>query len=152
MIHVSPNFGLANALAQGLLELPASKQWAKYIAGSKRSFSAHSLEHAAYWTLEYPTDAVHVMADTVMAARQADLAKITTPALFCFNEKDKVVSAKQTRRIIARWGAPIEVEMLVQTPKDDAMGHIMAGDIFSPGQTAPLAARISAWLDGLPTR
>jgi predicted alpha/beta-hydrolase family hydrolase len=85
------------------------------------------------------------MADTVRAARGADLAKITTPALFCFNQNDQVVDAAQTWRVRSAWGAPTEVIHLSQTPQDDPMGHIMAGDIMSPQQTAPLAERILAW-------
>ena len=146
IIHVSPNFGLANRAGQTLLDLPGAHHWAQYIAGKTRSFPAQSDAHAAIWTLSYPTAAVHVMADAVRAARQANLAQIGTPALFCFNEADQVVSAAATRAAIARWGAPTDTVRLHQTPDDDPMGHIMAGDIFSPGQTVPLAQLILAWL------
>ncbi len=152
MIHVSPNFGLRHRAVQTLLDLPASRRWAKYIAGHKRSFDAHNADHAAYWTLEYPTDAVHVMADTVRAARNANLSQISTPAMFCYNTLDQVVHADDTQRTIARWGAATETLLLEQTAADDAMGHIMAGRIFSPDQTAPLARRILAWLAALPPR
>lgn len=149
MVHLSPNFGLRHRLVQKLLNLPASRYWGKLVAGRTRSFNARNAAHAAYWTLTYPTSAVHVMADTVRAARQADLGRITTPALFCYNADDQVVHPDDTRRAIARWGAPTQTVMLQQTPQDDPMGHIMAGDIMSPGQTAPLAARILAWYDTL---
>jgi len=33
----------------------------------------------------------------------------------------------------------------VQGPDDDAMGHVMAGDVFSPAQTEPLVAAILRW-------
>ena len=148
MIHVSPNFGLSHRAVQTILDLPASRRWAKYIAGESRAFPAQNAAHAAFWTLEYPTEAVHVMADAVRAVRNADLSQITTPALFCFNEADQVVRAKDTRRVMNRWGAPAETHLLVQTPDDDDMGHIMAGDVFSPKQTAPLAQRILAWAAG----
>ncbi|MCW1950344.1 MAG: hypothetical protein KIH44_003135 [Octadecabacter sp.] len=35
--------------------------------------------------------------------------------------------------------------ILVQGPSDDKMGHVLAGDVFSPNQTAPLADRMIAW-------
>ena len=150
MVHVSPNFGLRHKLLQSLLDMPASRTWSRYIAGETRSFPAKNAAHAAYWTLTYPTEAVHVMAETVQAARRANLGKIDTPALFCFNEADQVVHPAETRRAIAEWGAPTEMICLRQTPDDDAMGHIMAGDIMSPKQTVPLAQRILAWCDTLP--
>jgi esterase/lipase len=150
VVHVSPNFGLAHRPVQFLLDLPASKHWAKFIAGRSRSFEPISDAHAAYWTVSYPTEAVHVMADAVRAVRHADLAVITAPALFCYNETDQVVHAKSTRDVIDRWGAATETVELIQGPGDDEMGHVMAGDVFSPGQTAPLARQVLAWLQGLP--
>jgi esterase/lipase len=152
MIHVSPNFGLRHRAVQALLDLPRSRRWAKYVAGDTRSFASKNAAHAAFWTLEYPTEAVHVMADAVRAARTADLSEITTPALFCFNPKDQVVHPDETKKVIARWGAATGTIILEQTPADDEMGHIMAGDIFSPNQTVPLAQRILAWCQALPPR
>jgi esterase/lipase len=150
MVHVSPNFGLSNRPAQFLLDLPLAKHWVHVIAGRERSFPALSAAHAANWTLRYPTKAVHVMAEAVQQALAADLGRITTPALFCYNENDQIVSARQTRKVMARWGAPVDAYRFRQGPEDDAMGHLMAGDIFSPRQTEPAAKRILTWLGTLP--
>lgn len=150
MIHVSPNFGLRHRVVQTLLDLPGSRHWSKYIAGRSRSFVPISEAHAAYWTVKYPTAAVHVMADAVRAVCTADLSLISTPTLFCFNEADQVVNPEDTRKVIVRWGAKSDTITLEQTPDDDEMGHVMAGDIFSPGQTAPLARQILAWVHALP--
>lgn len=152
MVHVSPNFGLRNRVVQRLLDLPAARHWAKYVAGASRKIKPINAGHAAYWTLNVPITAVHVMADAVRAVRKADLAIIQTPALFCFNEADQVVHPDDTRQVIVRWGAETEVVRLAQTPADDAMGHVMAGDIFSPGQTEPLARQVIAWVQGLSAR
>lgn len=150
VVHISPNYGLRHKAVQFLLDLPASRYWAKYVAGRVRSFPAINDAHAKYWTIKYPTEAVHTMADAVKAARKADLSKVMTPALFCFNDEDQVVHPDQTRAVMARWGGPVEAVKLVQTPDDDDMGHVMAGNVFSPGQTLPLARRILAWCNGLP--
>ncbi|EBA12705.1 alpha/beta hydrolase [Roseobacter sp. CCS2] len=152
MIHVSPNFGLRHRAVQTLLDLPGSRHWSKYVAGSSRSFAPISETHAAYWTVKYPTTAVHVMADAVRAVRAADLSVINTPALFCFNDADQVVHPDDTRKVIARWRAQVDTIAIKQTPKDDNMGHVMAGDVFSPGQTLPLAQQMIAWVQGLPAR
>lgn len=150
VIHVSPNFGLRNKGVQFLLDLPASRHWAKYVAGNARSFTPISDAHKAYWTVEYPTAAVHVMADAVEAAWQVDLAVISTPALFCYNLDDQVVHPSNIKKVMSAWGGAKQSIVLVQTPEDDEMGHVMAGDVFSPNQTAPLAAQILSWLQGLP--
>lgn len=148
-IHVSPNFGLRNRAAQIVMDMPGVKHWGHLVAGKSRSFDPISEAHTAYWTTEYPTQAVHAMADAVRAVRHADLGKVTVPALFAYNEDDQVVHPKDTKRVIARWGGPTDIVQLKQGPGDDEMGHVMAGDVFSPGQTAPLAERISAWLKSL---
>jgi esterase/lipase len=149
MIHISPNFGLRHRAAQYLMDMPGAKHWGHYVAGRTRTFEPVNDAHKAYWTTQYPTQAVHPMGDAVRAARRADLGRVQVPALFAFNEADQVVHPSDTRKVIARWGGPTEIVMLEQGPNDDEMGHVMAGDIFSPGQTAPLAARISAWLETL---
>ena len=152
MIHVSPNFGLRHRFVQTLLDLPGARHWSRYVAGASRSFTPISAAHAAYWTVAYPTDAIHVMADAVRAARQMDVSLIGTPALFCFNDADQVVHPADIRKVMAGWGGPAESIAITQTPDDDAMGHVMAGDVFSPGQTVPLARQIIAWVQKLPPR
>jgi esterase/lipase len=149
VIHVSPNFGLRNRPAQYLLDMPGVKHWGHLVAGKTRTFEPINDAHKAYWTTQYPTHAVHPMGDAVRAVRRADLGKVATPALFAFNTADQVVHPDDINRVIDRWGGLTEIVMLEQGPSDDEMGHVMAGDIFSPSQTAPLAARITAWLETL---
>ncbi len=149
MVHVSPNFGLRHRAAQMLMDMPGAKHWAHLVAGKTRSFAPVNAAHTAYWTTAYPTQAVHPMADAVRAVRRADLGRVQVPALFAYNKADQVVHPEDVRKVIARWGGPTEIVQLEQGPDDDPMGHVMAGDVFSPGQTAPLAARILAWLKSL---
>ena len=149
VVYLSPNFGLRNWVGQTLLDMPGSRQWAKYIVGTHHSFEPRNADHAAYWTLSYPNTAVHVMGDTLRAVRKADLSNITTPALFCYNEQDKVVHPARMKDVMGRWGETSDVILLQQTDADDPMGHIMAGDIQSPEQTEPLAAQILAWCQAL---
>jgi len=60
---------------------------------------------------------------------------------------DQAVSAKQTKRVMARWGGIAVGHKLTQGPEDDAMGHVMADDVFSPAQTEPLVAAILRWFE-----
>ena len=147
VIHIAPNFGLTDRRAQWLLDMPGSQYWGHLLAGSTRSFVPINAAHAAYWTTRYPTKAVHPMGQAVRAVRRADLSAVKTPAYFAFNEADQVVCAKDTRAVMDRWGGPVTPDVLVQGPDDDVSGHVMAGDVFSPKQTEPLARRISEWLE-----
>ena len=142
---ISPNFGLKHRLAQVILDLPGSHMWGPWIAGSERSFPVESPEHAQFWTTRYPTKAIKPMGDVMRAVRRADLGKVTVPLMTVVNPDDQVIDADKALATAARWGGPTKTITLTQTPDDHAMGHIMAGDVFSPGQTAPLAAKISAW-------
>ncbi len=148
-IFISPNFGLRNRIAQMVLDAPAVKHWGKYVAGRTRSFEPISEKHTAYWTTSYPTEAVHPMGEAVRAVRKADLSQVTAPGFFSINEADTVVHPNEARKVAARWGGSVTIDIITPGPGDDPGGHVMAGDVFSPGQTAPLARRISAWLAGL---
>lgn len=146
VVYISPNFGLKHTLARRVLDLPFARHWGHLIAGKTRSYDVQSHEHEAYWTTSYPTKSVYPMADAVRAVmKNADLGHIATPAFFAYNTADQVVSATQTEKVIGRWGGETTSHKLVKGPNDDAMGHLMAGDIFSPAQTKPLAAEILRW-------
>ncbi len=145
LVCVSPNFGLTHRIGQALLDLPYVQHWGHLIAGKKRSLDVHSDAHAAYWTTSYPTRAVYPMGDAVRAVRKADLSDIRTPAFVAYNPVDQVVSAARTEHVMSRWGGVAVGYKLVQGPDDDAMGHVMAGDVFSPAQTEPLVAAILRW-------
>lgn len=144
-VFVSPNFGMRQILVQALLQMPGVRHWGRFVAGKERSFEVISQGHEDFWTVKYDTQAVFTMADSVRAAWRSPVARIQTPAYVAFAQTDQVVSPKKTRRIMARWGGPVREDVLVQGPEDDKMGHVMAGDVFSPKQTAPLAARIIEW-------
>ena len=146
VVHISPNFGLRSMIAQTILDMPGVARWGHIVAGRTRNFKPINDGHAAYWTNSYPTQALYPMADAVRAAMAADLSQITTPALFVINNADGVVSPKRARTIMQRWGGPVSEDVIIPGDGDDANGHVMAGDIFSPNQTAPLGRRIIAWL------
>lgn len=146
-VQISPNYALTHFWANTLVNFPFVRLWGNVIAGKTRNFPQKSPEHAAYWTLNYPTQAIYTMAESVRAVMQSDqISNIQTPAFFAFNDTDQVVSAKKTKQLIARWGGPVATHKLHQGPDDDAMGHVMAGDVFSPQQTAPLASKVLRWI------
>lgn len=146
---VSPNFGLRHKLAQLFLDLPLSEKWAPYVIGKERSFDVVNDAHAQFWTTRYPTKAVKPMGDAVRAAMRADLGQIKTPMLMALNADDQVINPARARKVLLRWGAAAQMHALIQTPDDDSYGHVMAGDVFSPKQTGPLATHIVEWAQSL---
>ena len=146
---VSPNFGLRHKLAQLFLDLPFSEKWAPLLIGKERNFDVVNEAHAQFWTTRYPTKAVKPMGDAIRAVMRTNLGKITTPMMMAVNAEDQVIDPARARKVLLRWGAPAAMHALVQTPEDDHMGHVMAGDVFSPNQTEPLAARIVEWAQKL---
>jgi len=66
--------------------------------------------------------------------------------LAIFDDRDEVVDEAETRRVLARWGGPVRVVNPPELSGDDPSHHLIAGDIMSPGQTAPTAALITEWI------
>ena len=147
VVFVSPNYGLRSAVGQFVLDLPFIKHYGHLLAGRERTFPIHSDGHAQYWTTSYPISAVYPMAEAVRRARKVDYPELKTPAFFALNDQDKVISPKRAKRVIRSWGAPVTHLRLKQGPDDDEMGHVMAGDVFSPKQTEPLAEHILDWIN-----
>jgi esterase/lipase len=148
-VFVSPNFGLRHKVAQMVLDLPFSEYWAPYLIGKERKFDVISDQHEQFWTTRYPTKAVKPMGDAIRAVMRANVSEIQTPMFMAVNADDEVIDPVRARKVMLKWGGPVYKQALKQTEDDDAMGHVMAGDVFSPGQTAPLVARIVEWAQKL---
>ena len=145
VILVSPNFGINNALAP-LLTWPGARHWLPLLAGKRRSFEPRNPEQAAEWTTQYPSTAVFPMAALVARARALDPATIPVPALFYYSDEDQVVRPDLTDSVLARWGGPATRIAPVLTDGDDPLAHVVAGDILSPGNTAPAAEAMIRWI------
>ncbi|SLN48357.1 alpha/beta hydrolase [Roseisalinus antarcticus] len=144
-VFVSPNFRLASRAANWVLDVPGVRTWGPIPFGRERKFAVLNETHARYWTPIHPTAAVFPMADAMRAVRRARLERIEAPALFAYSPQDRVVSHEATRAAAVRWGGPVELHQVTCGPRDDAMCHVIAGDVFSPGQTDGLVARILDW-------
>lgn len=147
LVQVSPNYGLRFWPAQKLLEWQALHPLqAALTVGREFLLKPKSKEHADYWTLSYPLSAVGVTTEAVRRVEDAPLSEISVPSFFAVNPADKVISPQAAEEAARRWGGPIVYHRLKQTSQDDVMGHVMAGDVFSPNQTEPLVRRILDWV------
>lgn len=144
-VFVSPNFGLASPLAERALALPAARFWVPRLLGRERGFAVLSEAHAAYWTCRYPVSALFPMVDALAAVRRGDPGRVGVPALFVYCPEDRIVRPGATVRMAARWGGRARLHPVRCGPTDDPNGHVIAGDIFSPGQTGPVAESMIRW-------
>ena len=117
------------------------------LVGKVRSFRPHNPGQAAHWTTSYPSAAVFPMAAVVKAARDLDYGAMALPALFVISDKDRVVDPNVAADVAARWGADARLVRLELGAKDDPFGHVIAGDIMSPGQTDRAVAEIIEWFE-----
>ncbi|SOH95417.1 Esterase/lipase [Monaibacterium marinum] len=149
IIFVSPNFQVANPSA-AILTLPLVRYWGPTVAGAERSFEAANPEHERFWTTRYPTLALLPMAASVQAAGLMPFSETTVPALFMFSDDDQVIDHSVTREVAAEWGGPVEIINPELSVDADPYAHVIAGDIVSPGMTAPVQQAMIRWIATLP--
>jgi esterase/lipase len=145
-VFVSPNFGLRNGSAR-LLTQPFVRHWIGLFADEWRAWSPRNDEQGRFWTTGYPTVALVPMAAAVAAARAADLEGMRAPLLVVYRDEDQVVDARETRKVIKRWGGPVTVFRPELLPGDDPDAHVIAGQILSPGATPQVVALMIDWLE-----
>ena len=81
-----------------------------------------------------------------MAAHKCNHSRIKVPILFWFSDEDQIVSAKATRRVIAKMGDNASVYNPLLTSEDDSSKHGILGDILSASQTHNGVNKIVDWL------
>jgi esterase/lipase len=132
-----------------VIEWPGVELWGRLIVGAERSFEPRNARHAANWTTSYPVTVLAQLGALTHAVRGLRFSEISVPALFVLSRTDTVVDTRAATRAAAEWGGPSELVPVTLMPEDDPAGHVLAGDILSPGTTAPLVERVLGWVTGL---
>ncbi len=88
----------------GAVEQALVRHYVPLLLGETRSQTPRSPEHAAAWTLDYPTEALVPVAATVETAALTDYRTATAPALFLFSDTDQIADPEATRDVAARCG------------------------------------------------
>lgn len=147
-VLISPNFGLREKAAE-VINWPWGRTIAPMLAGPEYGFEPRNAEHARYWTSRYPVAALYPLMATVHLARTLPLENWQTPVLMLLAPEDRVIDPAAARAAFARMGA--KSKRLVEVPDStDALQHVIAGRILSPGNTEPLARLIADWAASLP--
>lgn len=148
VVLISPNFRAAGWGGR-LIEWPWFRRWGPVALGQERRWEPRDQAQAETWTYAYPMQAVAPLGALTRAVRRLDLEAVRVPALFLVSTTDRTIDAQLARRAAAEWGGPSELVPVMLGPEDDPNGHLIAGDIMSPGRTAPVVERIVAWIRGL---
>ncbi|MBY0492183.1 MAG: alpha/beta hydrolase [Gemmatimonadaceae bacterium] len=143
LVLISPNFGPKDRAAEALT-LP----WAQVILPRfipQRTWKARNDEQTRYWTVSYPSTALFPMQALVERVRSAYFTTFVVPTLVFNNHDDQVVDAARTDAWVARarqaTNVPVRQQLVVPTAGED--GHVIAGRIVAPSQTATFVQQIT---------
>lgn len=149
LVLLAPNFW-PNDGRVGLLTWPGARTWVPWVVGHTRVVPPENEGHARHWTTTYPSVSLIPMMQLVRAVQRAPLERIRVPVLAVYSNDDQVVDSRRTPPVLARMtGTEVETELL--TPEahpavPNPSQHVLAGDVFAPGGTAPVVERILRFL------
>ncbi len=144
LILLSPNFHPADQTATVLL-WPWGKQIATIVSGAYREWEPHNRLQGEYWTTRYPIEALVTMMTVVNAVERSDPGELSLPVLIATSGRDQVVDEGATRKWFGMLGSPDKNILRIPDVEDPA-GHILAGEIMSPGTTARMAEELESFL------
>lgn len=145
VVVIAPNFGM-KARGAFLLRQPLARHWLPLIAGRERCIEPRNDKQREFWTICYPIVATLPLAAVVETAQSVSYADAQQPLLMMWSELDQVVDPEEMKKALASWGGQVTQLPVTIGPGDDPSAHVIAGDILSPGQTAPVATRINGWI------
>ena len=145
IVFISPNFGI-NSKVAWLPTLPGARYWLPLLMGGERDVTSTDPAKNTYWTLRYSWEAIVPMSALVREVMRLDFSQARIPALFWFSEHDRIVRPDKTHKVAAEWGGAATVQLVTMGPGDDPASHVVAGEIFSPGQTDSAVSGILDWL------
>lgn len=140
LVMMSPNFAPADPKAMWITN-PGGPLLLQIIAGETRSWEAYNEQQALYWTTRYPSK---TLIQVIRAVNRA-LGKVKTASAprvqVFYSPDDQVVSVPALLSAFAALRSP-QKEIIPVLETGEPSAHILAGDIISPHNTLPIAARI----------
>lgn len=144
LILISPNFAPADPKGMWIT-WPGGPLLLRLITGDTRSWQGHNDLQALYWTTTYPSDALIQVIRTVDRANEKIATTAAPRTQIFFSTEDKVVSIEALQAAYATLDSPHK-ELHETSAPDAPSGHMIAGDIISPGNTRPMAEKIVAFV------
>lgn len=141
VVLMSANLGPSDPRST-ILTWPWGGAIARVVNGPEHSFEPANDAQALGWTTRYPSDALlPMMALVKMVRRESLLERIEAPTLSLYSPVDQVVD---TEEILTRGrdigGSPYR--LIPVRGVEDPSGHILAGEIMSPGTLSAVARQI----------
>jgi pimeloyl-ACP methyl ester carboxylesterase len=143
VVLLAPNLQPVDRSSRILL-WPWGEQLARLVVGPERCFEPVSSAQERHWTTCYPTSALLPMMALVEHVRTMPLAGVEAPVLVVYSRRDQVVDATETERVFA---AIPNVELVPFEDASDPSGHVLAGEIMSPGSTDEVLAIVLDFLN-----
>lgn len=144
-VLISPNFGIQSG-PELLLVTPGRRLLFRMVFGKYRVWEPRNEGERTYWTWTQPPEALFSMIETIRYVRdETDLSAVVAPSLYVYSDGDQVVDHERGLETFARMGAAMKETHRVTSP-GDPYGHILAGDIIAPGDTAAMAERLVAFV------
>ncbi|NPD13956.1 alpha/beta fold hydrolase [Xinfangfangia sp. D13-10-4-6] len=148
VVLISPAFSLQGVAAL-MMDAPFPRLWAPLLLGRTQTSPAVNQGHSKFWATSWPTAALYPLAALMREARAADYTAAKMPLLVFYAPADQIIDPTAIAPVIASWGGAVEVRERVMQAGDDPYAHVIAGDIFSPGQTEAVSDLIITWAKGL---
>jgi esterase/lipase len=140
LIMISPNFAPRDESAVWLTR-PAGPLLTRLFIGKTVSWSPENEAQALFWSTSYPTAALVEMMRLVNFANAKLPVSTTQRLLLIYSADDQVVSPAAMTRAYDQFESPRKAIVKIADPEDPNR-HVIAGDILSPGMTAPMAKKI----------
>lgn len=148
VVLISPAFALHNP-ANWMIDAPFPRLWTPLILGASQSTAPVNSGHEKFWATRWPTAALYPLGALMREARAADFTAAMMPLLVLYAPADQVIDPTAIAPVIATWGGSVAVNERRMQAGDDPYAHVIAGDIFSPGQSEAVAELIVSWARGL---
>lgn len=145
---ISPAYALPAPLGLGL-DLPLARYWAPFVFGATQTVQAVNADHQRYWAMSIPTTALFSLATLMREVRRIDFSPVKIPLLVFYSPADQIIDPSAITPIVTTWGGPVQVEERYMQAGDDPYSHVIAGDVFSPGQTEEVVEILIQWAQGL---
>ncbi len=144
IVMLSPNFAPANANSKWITR-PGGPLLLRLIMGPTRSWQALNDKQELYWTTSYPSKTTIQVMRVVDRANKAIRESATPRVQIVYSPNDIVISIAALQSAYAAIQSP-QKEVVEVAETGSPFNHMIVGDIISPNNTIPVAAKITEFI------
>jgi esterase/lipase len=144
VVMLSPNFAPADSKAKWLTR-PGGPLLLRLIMGPTRSWKALNDRQELYWTTSYPSETTIQVMRVVNRANKTLRESRAPRVQVVYSPNDIVISLAALQSAYAAIQSPLK-EIFEVAETGSPFNHIIVGDIISPNNTIPVAAKITEFI------